>query len=154
MPRPIGEVFAFFADARNLDALTPPWLRFTILSPLPIEMRTGARIDYRLRIRGVSVRWQSEITVWDPPHRFVDEQRSGPYAWWRHEHTFVATGGRTAVLDAVSYRAPGGILEPLIHWLFVRRDLERVFAYRHERLAERYGLPHASASAERWIALS
>src|SRR5579871_5848818 len=86
LPRPLEEVFPFFADAGNLPILTPPWLHFHILTTRPIEMRRGALIDYRLRIHGLPIRWQSEIVEWDPPHRFVDEQRRGPYRLWHHEH--------------------------------------------------------------------
>ena len=136
LPAPLDEVFAFFADAHNLEALTPPWLRFTVLTPAPIEMKPGARIDYRLRLRGLPLRWQSEITVWEPPRRFVDAQRRGPYRLWHHEHTFAAEGEGTRVGDRVRYAVPGGAL---VNALFVRRDVEKIFAYRHERLQRRFG---------------
>lgn len=130
--RPLPEVFAFFADARNLALITPPWLNFEIRSAQPIEMVEGAVIDYRLKLRGVPLNWRSEITVWDPPFRFVDEQRRGPYRYWIHEHTFGADGaGRTIVGDRVRYDVPGGAL---VHRLFVEPDLERVFAYRAGKL--------------------
>jgi ligand-binding SRPBCC domain-containing protein len=106
--RPVSEVFSFCADAGNLDVITPPWLRFQILTPRPMAMRVGAQIDYRLRLRGLPLRWQSEITVWQPPHRFVDEQRRGPYRAWRHEHTFTAQDGGTLVGDRVRYAVLGG----------------------------------------------
>ena len=130
---PRDEVFPFFADAHNLEAITPPWLRFRLLTPAPIEMRPGARIDYTLRLRGVPVRWTSEITVWEPPLRFVDEQRRGPYRRWIHEHTFTEQEGGTLVTDRVDYAAPGG---RVVERLLVDRDLERIFAYRRARLAE------------------
>lgn len=133
-PRP--EVFAFFSDARNLQALTPAWLDFRIASPTPIAMGAGATIDYRLRVRGVPLRWTSEITVWDPPLRFVDEQRRGPYRLWIHEHDFLDRDGRTVCRDRVTYAVPGG---RLVERLAVRSDLERIFAHRHERLVERFG---------------
>jgi ligand-binding SRPBCC domain-containing protein len=128
---PLSEVFPFFADARNLEALTPPWLRFQILTESPIEMRAGAFIDYRLRVHGVPLRWRSEITAWDPPHLFVDEQRRGPYRLWRHTHRFAADGDATLVEDEVEYAVLGG---PLVDRLFVRRDLDRIFAFRREAL--------------------
>ncbi len=133
LPRPLQEIFTFFANAGNLDALTPPWLRFEILTPRPIEMKVGARIDYRLRLRGLPVRWQSEITAWQPPFRFVDEQRRGPYRVWHHEHTFVERDGGTLVGDRVRYAVFGGAL---VERLFVRRDIATIFAYRHRRLGE------------------
>ncbi len=136
---PLAHVFDFFADAHNLEALTPPWLRFEVLTPTPIEMRVGTQIDYRLRVRGLPIRWQSAITAWDPPFRFVDEQIRGPYQRWHHEHTFAPTDGGTVVRDVVDYRGPGWLIEPLVDRLFVRPDVERIFAYRRERLVAMYG---------------
>jgi ligand-binding SRPBCC domain-containing protein len=135
---PLAEVFPFFADARNLEALTPPWLRFEILAPGPIEMRLGTIIDYRLRVHGLPLRWRSEITAWDPPHLFVDEQRRGPYRLWRHTHRFTADGDGTLVEDEVEYAVPGGAL---VDALLVRRDLDRIFRFRRDVLRERFGAP-------------
>ena len=139
---PLENVFAFFADAANLELLTPGWLHFRILSPLPLAMAAGTRIDYRLRLRGVPIRWQSEITAWEPPYRFVDEQRRGPYRVWIHEHRFAVESreGRAPLVvasDRVEYAVPGG---RLVNRLFVARDLRRIFAYRGDRLRERFGL--------------
>ncbi len=137
LSRPLDEVFAFFADASNLEELTPPWLAFDIVTERPIEMAVGTLIDYRLRVRGLPLRWRSEITVWDPPHRFVDEQRKGPYRLWHHEHRFEADGpDTTRVLDHVDYAV---WLDPIVH-PFIRRDVETIFDYRQERLRELFGL--------------
>lgn len=135
-PRPLEEVFAFFAEARNLESITPPWLKFEIRTPGPIEMREGAVIDYRIRVHGIPMRWRSEITVWEPPHRFVDEQRKGPYRTWIHEHSFEERDGGTLVGDHVRYAAPGG---RLIEKLVVERDLRRIFDHRLKRLEELLG---------------
>ena len=136
LPQPPDEVFPFFADASNLERLTPPSLRFQILTPLPTEMEVGTLIDYRIRLRGVSMRWQSEITVWDPPHRFVDEQRRGPYRLWVHEHVFIpqagtARDGGTLARDIVQYAVFGGAI---VQRLFVASELERIFDYRNAAL--------------------
>lgn len=131
LPRPLEEVFDFFGDAGNLDTLTPPWLHFRILTPLPLEMRVGALIDYTLRLHGLPIRWQTEITAWEPPCRFVDEQRRGPYRHWIHEHRFEERDGGTFVTDEVSYAMAGG---PLAQWLLVRRDLTRIFEFRRSTL--------------------
>ena len=133
LARKLTEVFPFFADAANLDALTPPWLRFRILSAQPIWIAVGTLIDYRLRVRGFPMRWRSEITAWEPPHRFVDEQRRGPYRFWVHEHVFEEIDDSTVVRDHVRYAVPGGAL---IDRLFVRRDVERIFDYRRDRLRQ------------------
>jgi ligand-binding SRPBCC domain-containing protein len=127
---PIGQVFDFFSRAENLERLTPASLRFQILTPLPIEMRVGAKIEYRLRLFGVPFRWMSEITVWEPGRRFVDVQRKGPYRKWVHEHLFEADGEATRMWDIVQYELPGGFLAPVVHALFVRRQVERIFGYR------------------------
>ncbi len=131
LPRRREEVFPFFADARNLERITPPWLRFSILTPGPVEMREGALIDYRLRIHGVPVRWRTRIAAWEPPFRFVDEQVRGPYRRWMHEHTFEPMDGGTLCRDRVEYAVPGG---RLIARLLIRPDVDRIFAYRREVL--------------------
>lgn len=139
LPRPLDEVFAFFADTGNLQVLTPPWLHFKILTPGPVEMKPGALIDYRLRLHGVQIRWQSEITAWDPPHRFVDEQRRGPYLLWIHEHSFAGQDGGTVIRDRIEYVVPGGAP---VQKLFVGPDLRRIFDYRRRKLREIFaGVP-------------
>lgn len=143
LPRGLDELFPFYADARNLERLTPPWLRFEVLTGGEIAMRVGTRIDYRLRVRGLPLRWRSEITAWEPPLRFVDEQRRGPYRYWRHEHTFEPRDGGTLVRDRVAYAVPGG---RLAHRLFVRRDIEKIFTYRTRVLRELFGSEEAAAA--------
>lgn len=133
VPRSLEEVFAFFSDAANLERLTPAWIKFKILTPTPIAMHVGQLIDYRLRIRGLPLPWQSEITAWEPPYRFVDEERRGPYTFWRHEHRFEPVPGGTRVVDEVAYGVPGG---RLVHWLLVGRDVRRIFTYRQAALEQ------------------
>lgn len=135
LPLPPEAVFPFFADAYNLQALTPPWLDFQILTPRPIPMRVGALIDYRLRVHGVPLRWRTRIAGWDPPRRFADEQLRGPYRLWHHEHLFEAVEGGTLMHDRVRYAVWGGAL---INRLFVRRDIERIFAFRKQALERRF----------------
>jgi ligand-binding SRPBCC domain-containing protein len=132
LPYPREVVFQFFADAFQLEMITPPWLRFVVLTPAPITMRLGLRIDYRLRLHGVPVRWQSAISAWEPPTRFVDEQIRGPYRRWHHEHRFEGVDGGTLCRDIVDYQVPGG---PIVDRLFVRRDLRRIFRFRQRKLA-------------------
>jgi ligand-binding SRPBCC domain-containing protein len=139
VPRPLAEVFPFYADAHNLEAITPPFLRFRVLTPAPIEMRPGLTIDYALRLRGLPIRWRSEIPVWEPPHRFVDRQVKGPYALWHHEHLFEETEQGTLVIDEVDYKLPGGPLAPIANALLVKRDLIAIFGYRRSRIAELLG---------------
>ncbi|HEX7376367.1 MAG TPA: SRPBCC family protein [Pirellulales bacterium] len=137
LPAPREEVFALFSAARELQELTPPWLHFAVLTPEPITIAAGVEIDYRLRLRGVPLRWRSRISAWEPPLRFVDEQVRGPYRYWRHEHTFEALPEGTLCRDLVEYAVLGG---RVVHRLLVRNDLLRVFAFRQQRLAERFGL--------------
>jgi len=129
VPLPRSQVFAFFAEAGNLERITPPELKFRILTPTPIAMRPGALIDYALSLFGVRFSWRSEITVWEPETRFVDIQVRGPYAEWVHTHTFEDVPGGTRIRDHVRYRLPlaplGNIALPV-----VRVQLRRIFDYR------------------------
>ena len=136
LPRGIEEVFEYFADAYRLEDITPPWLHFHVVTPKPVAMFAGATIDYRLKLHGLPIRWRSEISVWEPPFRFVDRQLRGPYRLWHHEHTFQSRDDGTLVTDRVEYSVPGG---PLVHRLFVRGDLERIFTFRRDQLARHFG---------------
>ncbi len=144
LARPRAEVFPFFADATNLETLTPPSLKFHILTPRPIQMQVGTLIDYRIVIRGLPMRWRSEITVWEPPFRFVDEQRRGPYRLWRHEHQFKEENGETIILDRVQYAVP---FDFIMHRWFVRPEIERIFNFRTKKMCEVFP-PHPAAPGE------
>lgn len=133
LPRSREEIFPFFADAGNLDAITPPWLHFRILTPLPLEMRQGAKIHYQIRLHGIPISWRTNIASWNPSHSFVDEQISGPYQKWHHTHLFEEKGGGTLCKDRVVYKHLGGML---VHKYLVRPDIERIFAYRQEKMLE------------------
>ena len=131
LPQPLSQVFPFFADARTLEELTPPWLHFEVLTPAPIALAAGTMIDYRLRLWGLPIRWQSEITTWEPPHRFIDEQQRGPYRRWIHEHRFREQDGGTLAEDHVRYAVPGGAL---VNRLLVGREVAKIFQYRHRQM--------------------
>lgn len=131
LERPIDALFAFFSDAHNLQRITPRILNFSILTPAPIEMCVGTLIDYKLRVRGIPIRWRSLISIWEPPFRFVDEQVRGPYRIWRHEHRFETAKGGTRVIDEVTFKPIGGAL---MTRLFVGRDVRRIFEYRSDAL--------------------
>lgn len=135
LPLPPEKIFPFFADAGNLDALTPPWLNFHIVTPLPITMRAGTLIDYHLRVRGLPLRWRTRINVWQPSQRFVDEQLRGPYRQWIHEHTFEARDGGTVARDVVYYSVP---FDFLVHRRLVRPDVDKIFAYRRQELVKKF----------------
>jgi ligand-binding SRPBCC domain-containing protein len=136
LPRTVAEIFPFFADAANLEKITPPWLSFHVITPTPIEMRPGALIDYQIKIHGIPVTWRTEIVEWEPPHRFVDVQLKGPYRLWHHTHTFTEKDGGTFCTDDVRYYPIGGWL---INTLFVKRDVRTIFDYRRQRLTEIFG---------------
>jgi hypothetical protein len=138
VPRPLSETFDFFADPRNLQAITPPWLRFRILEA-PEQLERGSALRYRLRLFGVPVGWRTEIADWRPPRSFADTQVAGPYRVWVHTHRFSAAAGGTEIYDHVRYRVPGGPLAPLIDVLVVRSWLDTIFDYRMARLAELLG---------------
>jgi ligand-binding SRPBCC domain-containing protein len=135
VPRPLEETFAFFADPHNLEAITPPWLRFHIVRA-PDELHRGALLRYRLRLSGVPLGWRTEIAEWLPPRSFVDVQLAGPYRLWVHAHRFTPTPGGTEIHDSVRYRVPGGPLAPAVDRLLVAPRLEAIFDFRAARLAE------------------
>lgn len=133
LPAAAEPVFDFFGDARQLERITPPWLNFRITTPMPMEIRKGSLVDYKLRLRLIPIRWQTLISEWTPNSRFVDEQLKGPYTLWRHLHEFEPHEDGTLVRDTVNYRVFGGAT---IERLFVRRDLRRIFEYRYDQLAK------------------
>jgi ligand-binding SRPBCC domain-containing protein len=141
LPLPRPAVFDFFADAANLERITPPLLKFRVLTPLPVEMRPGALIDYRIGLRGIPLNWSTEITAWAPPRLFVDTQLRGPYREWVHTHTFEEDDGGTTVRDQVRYRLRGpAALGPLLNKLFVQSDVTRIFEFRHAALEDALGV--------------
>lgn len=101
-------------------------------------------LDYRLRLHGIPLRWQSEIAVWKPPRRFVDRQTRGPYSLWVHEHTFTDRDSGTLVGDKVEYAVPGGAL---VQKFLVAPDLERIFQFRHRVIEELFN-PESQAPAQ------
>jgi ligand-binding SRPBCC domain-containing protein len=146
LPRPRVEVFGFFADPANLERLTPGWLRFETITKTPRVITEGVRLDYRLRIHGLPIKWQSKITAWDPPHRFIDQQTKGPYRLWVHEHTFFAHEGGTLVCDNVRYSVFGGLL---VNKFLVAPDLDRIFKYRHKVLQAMFN--HVNQTARQGV---
>ena len=137
LPGDPDAAFGFFADAFNLEAITPAWLRFRVVTPGPIRMAPGTLIEYRLRLHGVPVRWLTRIEVWEPGVRFADVQVRGPYRSWHHTHSFERHPDGTLVRDTVRYELPFGPVGRLAHAAFVRRDLDRIFDFRHEEVARR-----------------
>ena len=133
LPRSRDEVFAFFSDAFQLEQITPDWLNFRILTPGPIDLTRGSLIDYRIRLHGIPIGWQTEISSWEPPFSFTDRQVRGPYRLWEHLHTFEEVEGGTLTVDRVRYRAPGG---RFANWLVVAKDLRRIFEYRRRRMLD------------------
>lgn len=136
LDRPIAEAFEFFGDAANLERITPPELGFHIITPQPIDIKQGALIDYQLKLHGIPIKWRTEISVWEPPFRFVDQQLRGPYSQWIHTHTFTEIEpNKTQIDDEVRYRLP---LEPLgdIAHFIVAGQLKYIFDYRQKIVAE------------------
>jgi ligand-binding SRPBCC domain-containing protein len=139
------EIFPYFADAKNLGNMTPPWLHFEILTPGRIEMGAGTLIDYRIRLHGIPVRWKTRITVWEPPFRFVDEQIKGPYQRWIHEHRFEKSGEGTLCSDQVRYAILGGWI---VNRFFVERDVKQIFEFRATKLTELFGSEAVGTSSK------
>ena len=139
VPRPPAEVFAFFSDAHNLEEITPPWLRFRILTPGSIEMKQGTEIRYKLSLRGIPMHWTTQIRRWEPPLAFVDVQLSGPYRLWHHTHRFHAEDHGTRLTDVVRYSLPCGFCGNIIDRLQTRKDVEKIFHYRFQCIEAKFG---------------
>jgi ligand-binding SRPBCC domain-containing protein len=137
--RPLTEVFAFFERPENLARITPPSLGFRIVTPSPIPMQKGTTIEYTIKVMGMRISWRSLISEYEPPYRFVDEQLTGPYAFWYHTHAFVEVDGGTTVTDDVQYALPFGILGSIVHRLAVRHQLENIFSYRADVIHKLFG---------------
>jgi hypothetical protein len=136
---PPEDAFDFYADALNLEPMTPPWLHFQVTTPGPITMGAGTLLDYRLRLHGAPIRWQTRIVTWEPSLRFTDTQVRGPYSLWEHTHEFVPDGdGGCEIRDRVRYAIPYGPLGELAQRLFVRRDLKRIFDFRRDTFAAHF----------------
>ncbi len=132
--KPLSEVFEFFSNAENLNKITPPDMQFKILTPLPIIIKKGTLIDYKIKVNGIPFNWQTEISEWEPNKRFVDKQLKGPYRVWIHEHTFEEKDGKTIMNDHVQFLSPGWFLEPIINKLFIEKKVKGIFAYREKIL--------------------
>lgn len=132
--RPLAEVFPFFESPENLSKITPPWLNFIIRTPAPVDMKSGAFIEYTIRWLGLPIRWKTEIKDFDPPFRFVDEQIRGPYTLWHHTHVFNSVNGSTEMTDLVKYRLPFGPIGRIVHALWIRRQLQEIFDYRYNAI--------------------
>ena len=139
VPRKLEEVFDFFSRAENLETLTPGFLHFKIVSVSPLPVQKGTLINYKLRVRGLPLRWTSEIREWNPPTQFVDIQTRGPYKLWRHTHRFVAEGNNTRIMDEVLYDLPFGPLGRLAHSVLVKSDVEKIFRYREMKIQALFG---------------
>lgn len=143
--KPLAEVWPFFCDETNLERLTPPWLKFRVVSKSTQRLQEGTVINYALRLHGLPIRWQSRIENWQPPFQFVDTQIKGPYAVWHHTHQFEDHGSRTLALDIIRFELPFGFLGRLLNpW--VRRDVERIFTYRQTALREIFDTPGVAAA--------
>ncbi len=138
IPGPPDAVFPFFSDARNLERITPPWMRFRIVTA-PVRMECGAEIAYELAWRFFRLRWKTIITEWDPPHVFVDVQKQGPYEFWEHTHIFLSAKGGTHMFDTVRYALPFGLMGRLAHRIRVRHDLEQIFEFRQATIQRLLG---------------
>jgi len=132
--QPLEKVFDFFSRADNLEKITPPWMHFKILTPLPIAMQAGTLIEYSIKVRGLPLRWRTLIDVWNPPYEFVDTQVKGPYKLWHHTHKFKEMSNGTSIVDVVRYELPFGPLGTLAHKLQVSGDVRKIFDYREQQV--------------------
>jgi ligand-binding SRPBCC domain-containing protein len=141
VPAPRQEVFEFFSQAQNLELLTPDFLKFRIVTPLPITMQPGALIEYRIGLGGIPMKWVTEIVEWVPGEHFVDTQLRGPYRYWHHLHQFRDVDGGTEMRDRVDYELPFGPLGRLAHAISVERTLKKIFDYRVTAVNRKFARP-------------
>jgi uncharacterized protein len=134
LAQPIEDVFKFFSDERNLETMTPDLLQFKVLGKSQPSIGEGCLINYKLKLHGLPLGWQSRIESWQPPHEFVDTQLSGPYQVWHHTHRFESLNGGTLVSDLVRYKLPFGILGRLLQMVWVGRDVRKIFKFREDAL--------------------
>ena len=139
LPQPLDCVFDFFSRAENLGRLTPPWLHFQMKTPAPVDMHSGALIDYTIRLAGIPLAWRTRIDEWKPGERFVDTALRSPYALWHHTHEFVEQPGGVLMTDRVDYALPLGVLGEIAHLVAVRAALAVIFDYRYAAIAEIFG---------------
>ncbi|HVN86709.1 MAG TPA: TIGR01777 family oxidoreductase [Candidatus Binatia bacterium] len=139
VPEPPEKVFPFFADARNLEQITPAFLHFSVKHVSTPALQTGTLIDHQLRLHGLPVRWQSRIDRWEPNRAFVDSQTRGPYALWRHTHEFEPFADGTIIRDRVCYALPLAPLGSIVAGSLVTRDLQAIFDFRRAQIAARFG---------------
>ncbi len=139
LPHPAQDIWPFFADAQNLEQITPAFLGFHVLGSSTAAIGAGTLIDYKLRLAGVPLRWRTRIDTWDPPRRFVDLQERGPYRLWHHTHDFVPLAGGTLMHDTVRYRLPAGWLGTLGGGQAVAVAVGRIFEYRSLAIDQRFG---------------
>ena len=132
----IDEVFNFFSKPENLEVITPKYLKFSIKTPLPITMEEGQVIEYKIRLRGIPMKWKSRISSYNPPHSFIDEQIKGPYSYWHHTHIFKVNGNGTDIIDHVKYNLPFGLIGVFANYFFVNKDLKKIFKYRKSTINE------------------
>ena len=131
----ISTVFDFFSKPKNLSVITPPAMKFKILTPSPIDMKEGALIDYTVSIMFIPIRWRTLITKFSPPNLFIDQQIKGPYSMWHHTHIFEKISeDETLIKDKVVYGVPFGIIGRLVHYLYIKRDLKKIFTYRKNKI--------------------
>lgn len=134
IPKSIHEVFSFFEKAENLETITPNDLNFKILTPLPIEMKKGTMIDYKIKISGISMKWRTLIDIYEPPYRFRDIQLKGPYKKWEHLHEFIEVENGTLMKDTVDYELPFGFIGDIVHSLKVKKQVNDIFDYRNKTI--------------------
>lgn len=145
----IRETFAVFEDPRNLGRITPSWMNFKVVTPEPLDMRQGAKLEYTIRWLGVPLRWTTNIDEYRPPHAFVDRQARGPFEYWRHRHEFSEVDGGTLIRDEVEYELPFGMLGRLTHWLMIAAQLRAIFEFRFHALRRMFGLNAVQTVAPR-----
>ena len=140
LPLTLNKAWSFFSNPKNLSVITPPKMKFEILTDLPLEIYDGLIVAYHVcPIAGIPLKWVSEIKNVQPGISFTDDQRVGPYKLWYHQHLFKPIEGGVEMEDIIHYAMPWGVLGCLAHEMFVKKDLAYIFKYRKNKLEELFG---------------
>jgi len=132
------KVFNFFKDENNLERITPSNLNFKILSKSTENIQKNTLIKYKLKVHGINFKWSTKIKDFDEPQSFTDIQLKGPYKKWEHTHSFSKLSHGTLIDDKVIVKLPFGIFGRIFAFVFVLKDIKRIFKYRAETISSIY----------------
>jgi ligand-binding SRPBCC domain-containing protein len=139
LPVSVTELFNFLIQPQNLEQIMAKAMRVKVISSSTPVIEHGTVIDYTFQKNGIPLRWQSEITEFEPNVYFADLQTRGPFRYWLHKHILKPVAEGTEITDDLTFEPPLGILGEIAYHAFIRRDIERIFSLRKKRMEELFG---------------